>query len=71
MSEGTYFEAMRENLEEERERQRMRERVQSLSGMILKGGKQGGDAEKVLIREFGQRALGLIIELKREAKRRK
>ncbi len=53
------------------ERQRMRERVQSLKGMILKGGKQGEDAKKVLIKEFGTQARGLIVELEREKKKNK
>lgn len=68
MREGLNFEAVRGNMQEEN---KMRERVLSLRGMILKGGEQGESAKKVLIREFGQQALGLIVELQREAKKKK
>jgi len=70
MKEGTYLEIMQENLQGEREKQRMRERVQSLRGMILKGGKQGEDAKKKLFQEFGQQALGMIVEIERGKKKK-
>ncbi|MFA5412943.1 MAG: hypothetical protein WC348_00130 [Patescibacteria group bacterium] len=56
------------SLEEER---KMRERVQSLEGMIRKGGEQGEKAKKALLREFGPKALGLVVELQREIKKNK
>jgi len=72
MGEGLKFEIAQDNAQNEvQEQQKMRERLRSLQGMILKGGKQGENAKKVLLREFGQLALGLIVELEREAKKRK
>jgi hypothetical protein len=68
MGEGLNFEAARREMQE---KEKMRDRVMSLRGMILKGGEQGESAKKVLIREFGQQALGLIVELQREAKKKK
>lgn len=71
MKDGTYFEVMQDNLRGEQERRKMQERLQSLRGMILKGGPQGEAAKKVLFKEFGQQALGMIVELEREAKKKK
>ena len=62
------FERIQDDLHE---KQKIQDRVLSLKGMILRGGRQGRDAEKVLIREFGQQAVGLIVELQREAKKKK
>ena len=68
MGEGLNFEAVHSDIQEKK---RMQEKVLSLKGMILRGGEQGEQAKKVLIREFGQQALGLIVELQREAKKNK
>ncbi|MFA5128372.1 MAG: hypothetical protein WC445_00190 [Patescibacteria group bacterium] len=62
---------MREGINPEREKERIRERFRSLEGMILRGGKQGEDAKKALFREFGSQVLGIIVELEREAKKKK
>lgn len=59
------------SLEDIENEKRIRERLQSLQGMILKGGEQGEKAKKVLIREFGQQVMGFIVELQREAKKNK
>lgn len=68
MEKGIYFEAVRRDIDN---KQKIQERVASLEGMIRKGGKQGEDAKKKLFEEFGQQALGIIVELEREAKRNK
>lgn len=66
--EGLSFEIMQNSVHEE---QKKRERLRSLQGMILKGGPQGENAKKVLLKEFGPQALGLIIELQRAAKKKR
>lgn len=51
------------------DKQKIRDRIASLEGMIRRGGKQGEDAKKKLFQEFGQQALGIIVEIEREKKK--
>jgi hypothetical protein len=66
MEKGIYFEAVRRDIDD---KQKIRDRIASLEGMIRRGGKQGEDAKKKLFQEFGQQALGIIVEIEREKKK--
>jgi len=67
MEKGIYFEAVQRGIDD---KQKTRERIASLVGMIRGGGKQGEDAKKKLFEAVGQQALGIIVEIEREKKKK-
>ncbi len=68
MENGNFFETTIKSAEELARDRKIQERVRSLRGMILKGGEQGEQAKKKLLKEFPD-ALGLVVEMEREARR--
>jgi hypothetical protein len=67
MEKGMFFEAVQEGI---RDKRKIQERIASLEGMIRRGGKQGEDAKKKLFEEFGSRALGIIMKIECEKKKK-